>query len=690
MNRLFRIALDGMAILMTRTQPMFAASGLLILAGLAGAARPEEVPLGHKDFYPSPERPVGFRGDGNGYFPGATPVSQWCEGTVAARKDGSSDVLVMIDKKAHNVVWKTEMPSWANTQPIVVGDRVFTTAEPNLLVCVHASTGKVLWVVSANPWELTGVARPQAEKIQAMYDIWREAIPHFDRMCGNGTMSRRVPSREFTPIADAFVEKVIPRIVKRLNELDPGGEYDEPARITVQAVKRYSKALSESEKPGFKGKPPEWRSEPLHRQMTRLRDALGNRINGYGGFIRAGRKRTPKIPLEVPWGHLVGLCMSAPVSDGQYVYASFGQGQTVCHDLNGKRIWGVHYTPNPQKDNLSGVASPLLAGDVMVDMHGGDQVLRGLDKRTGNLLWEAPTKAEGMREGGGYYVGSHKVVRLSKAGKAVDVIVTTLCNILRASDGRVLGRLPFDFRPSGGPSIVGSGGIVLKGATGDNYRSPYVAYELRLVGDDKVDAREIWRTRRSSTPDYQGVVLTPTALLMASREHTALETRTGKFLFRSQRWPKEIAGYSNIVAGKVFLWAESGSRNWGGRGDEVFGTFGSADMADLSRMKIISNKNVLGGVNKPRVPAMETYAPELYALKFYTGNAYGWPAHFLHTDTALFPSGNRLYIRSASHLYCIGDPKVPYDWNPVSRGGKRPGRAGSAGGRGRRPEGEGN
>ena len=76
---------------------------------------------------------------------------------------------------------------------------------------------------------------------------------------------------------------------------------------------------------------------------------------------------------------------------------------------------------------------------------------------------------------------------------------------------------------------------------------------------------------------------------------------------------------------------------------------------------------MLGGVNKPHVPALEKYAPELYAIKFYTGNAYGWPAHFLHTDTAIFPAGNRLFLRSLSHLYCIGDPGVPYDWNPASR-----------------------
>lgn len=157
---------------------------------------------------------------------------------------------------------------------------------------------------------------------------------------------------------------------------------------------------------------------------------------------------------------------------------------------------------------------------------------------------------------------------------------------------------------------------------------------------------------------------------MASRDHTVMDSQTGKVVFRAGGNSPTMAGYSNIVAGNTFLWAEDGSKNWGERGDEVFGTFGTADMTDPSKVKILSTQNVLGGVNKPRVAAMEKYAPELYAMKFYTGNAFGWPALFLHADTAVFPSGNRLFIRSASHLYCIGDPKVPFDWNPASRPAK--------------------
>ncbi len=639
---------------------------LLLLVGSAISAEPTPIPLGHKDFYPSPARPVGFRGDGNGYFPGATPVSEWREGTVGIQKTARGEDLILTDRKAYHIVWKTEMPSWANTQPIVVGDRVFTTAEPNRLVCLDANSGKILWTAAANPWQLAGVKEPLADKIQTMYDIWRDAIPDFARMRGEGTMTRRVPAGEFAVIEDAFVHHVIPRIVKILKELDPQGSYDEAVTVTVEALRKYHLALAEVEKSGDVSKSPVGKHDPLNKQMTQLADTLAARINALGGgFTGSGRNRRAKVPLEVPWGHLIGFCPATPVSDGQFVYASFGQGQTVCYDLNGRRIWGVHYRLNPEQQYLSSLQSPLLVGDVLVDVHGGPDVLRGLDRRTGKLLWEAPTKGTGLHGGGGYYVGNHKVLRLDYQGRPVDVIVTTLCNIIRAADGRVLGSLPYPFRPYGGPSIIGRGNVVMKGALGDNYHAPYIAYRLRFDGPDRVMATEIWRTRRKSTPCYQSIVLTPAAIFMPSNEHSVLDPLTGKVLRRDSSHP--IAGFSNTVAGKTLIWADDGSRLWSHRGDEVFGSFGTADVTDPSKVKILSTSNVLGGVNKPRVPAMEKYAPELYALKFYTGNAYGWPAHFLHTDSAIFPSGNRLFIRSLSHLYCIGDPGVPYDWNPASR-----------------------
>ncbi|MFB3894519.1 MAG: PQQ-binding-like beta-propeller repeat protein [Phycisphaerae bacterium] len=68
--------------------------------------------------------PVGWRGDGGGVFPDAAGPTKWT---------GAS------------VLWKTKLPAWGNSSPVVVGDKVFVTCQPHSLVCVDAKTGNVLW-----------------------------------------------------------------------------------------------------------------------------------------------------------------------------------------------------------------------------------------------------------------------------------------------------------------------------------------------------------------------------------------------------------------------------------------------------------------------------------------------------------------------------------------------------------------
>jgi hypothetical protein len=56
---------------------------LLITLALATAATvhaAENLPYGHPDFLPTPSRPIGFGGDGNSYYPGASPVYEFWEG----------------------------------------------------------------------------------------------------------------------------------------------------------------------------------------------------------------------------------------------------------------------------------------------------------------------------------------------------------------------------------------------------------------------------------------------------------------------------------------------------------------------------------------------------------------------------------------------------------------------------------
>jgi hypothetical protein len=78
---------------------------------------------------------------------------------------------------------------------------------------------------------------------------------------------------------------------------------------------------------------------------------------------------------------------------------------------------------------------------------------------------------------------------------------------------------------------------------------------------------------------------------------------------------------------------------------------------------------VLGGAHKPRLPAIERLLPEIYAADAYAHRVL--PYKFApYYAGGLSASGNRLFIMTTTRLYCIGDPSVPYDWNPKSREAK--------------------
>ena len=74
---------------------------------------------------PAPRRAVGWRNDGSGRFPLATPPLEWSE--------------------TKNILWKTKIGPSKYSSPIVVGRRIFVTADPALLVCVNADDGEIPW-----------------------------------------------------------------------------------------------------------------------------------------------------------------------------------------------------------------------------------------------------------------------------------------------------------------------------------------------------------------------------------------------------------------------------------------------------------------------------------------------------------------------------------------------------------------
>ena len=109
------------------TSAFFAAISIFALisiqTALSATAKTSSAPLGSMGFEPSMERAVGWRGDGSGRFPGATPPTSWERMT-----NGNGYTT-------KGIVWMVPLPNIGVGSPVIVGDRIFLTSEVYDLVC---------------------------------------------------------------------------------------------------------------------------------------------------------------------------------------------------------------------------------------------------------------------------------------------------------------------------------------------------------------------------------------------------------------------------------------------------------------------------------------------------------------------------------------------------------------------------
>jgi hypothetical protein len=109
---------------------------------------------------PSADHPVGWRGDGSGRFPAATPPTEWAP--------------------AKNVRWSAVVGKGYAT-PIVVGTLVVVASEPGVLVGLDRADGKEKWKITVGPADLADEsARTLAQEYQAKDTGFAAATPVSD------------------------------------------------------------------------------------------------------------------------------------------------------------------------------------------------------------------------------------------------------------------------------------------------------------------------------------------------------------------------------------------------------------------------------------------------------------------------------------------------------------------------------
>src|SRR5450432_2232882 len=78
-----------------------------------------------------------------------------------------------------------------------------------------------------------------------------------------------------------------------------------------------------------------------------------------------------------------------PVTDGERVYAYFGNVGLFCFDMDGKPVWSQKYGPFPMRYGWGTASSPVLhEGRIyIVDDNDEKSFLAALDKKTGKQVW---------------------------------------------------------------------------------------------------------------------------------------------------------------------------------------------------------------------------------------------------------------------------------------------------------------
>ncbi|MSR53360.1 MAG: serine/threonine protein kinase [Gemmataceae bacterium] len=101
---------------------------------------------------------------------------------------------------------------------------------------------------------------------------------------------------------------------------------------------------------------------------------------------RVAHKGPPQYPIHVKSSY----ASETPVSDGERVYAYFGNVGIFCYDREGKELWSKSWGVYPTRVDWGTGASPVLHGDrvYIVNDNERSSFLVALDKTTGKELWK--------------------------------------------------------------------------------------------------------------------------------------------------------------------------------------------------------------------------------------------------------------------------------------------------------------
>jgi outer membrane protein assembly factor BamB len=366
------------------------------------------------------------------------------------------------------------------------------------------------------------------------------------------------------------------------------------------------------------------------------------------------------------WLGYTSYSFATPVTDGTYVYVTTANNVVAAVDYRGKVAWmiwecrrgrGAFGAQTAGVMHTQYVPSPtLLDGKLVVNQMG---LLRAYDAATGKKLWEVwgpSAVADGKIPDRYYYRGDPEASSPTAGylplpdGGRLAVVTDSGGHLWRLDDGKLLargvpeGRTVILHRESG--IVVGSGTVA----------------RLQAKGREEVTVTPLWSgafMKFCSQPmvgDHY-VSLDTRAAGGKTNRAAAFDVRTGAVSWTSKG---DMCAYGDeycspiIAGGRLYAFRSST-----GRGYKVATSLSEVDNGVLTCAVADLETGAVSVLPSAAIDKRCLGDDEFAVLNKTVGWGY-------QQNASPSAQGNRLFYRSRGTLWCIGDPKQPYDWNPAS------------------------
>ncbi len=303
----------------------------------------------------------------------------------------------------------------------------------------------------------------------------------------------------------------------------------------------------------------------------------------------------------------------SPVTDGAHVWVVTGNGVVTCLDMDGKAVW----TRNLQEDygsfglNFGYASSPILCDDKLIlqVLHGmrtdDPSYIVALDAKNGKEVWREERATGALRESPDSYTTP---ALLKHDGKTQIVITGGDCVTGHDPDtGREIWRANgLNPEQRGNYRIVASPVVVGGMIYAPTRKRPLLALSAGGTGD--VSSNVVWKWEGAAAPDVPTPVCDGRYFYMVDDRGRAmcLDAKTGAVVWGPERTAQgAVSASPHLADGKLFL------------------------------------------LNEYAVTTVLAAGPEFEVLA--TNELDG-----SYTLSSPVSSGSQLFIRTATHLYCIG------------------------------------